>query len=75
MDKLVSVKTTSAKSFINLAEVSAICFSHYEDSCDIHLKSGTIFTTISTMEGDKFFDTHQKYLNMINKARTYEVRI
>ncbi len=75
MDKFVSVKTTSAKSFINLAEVSAICFSHYEDSCDIHIKSGTIFTTISTMEGDKFFETHEKYLKMVNKARTYEVRV
>ena len=52
-----------------------LVFSHYEDSCDIHLKSGTIFTTISTMEGDKFFETHEKYLKMVNKARTYEVRI
>jgi len=27
------------------------------------------------MEGDKFFETHEKYLKMVNKARTYEVRI
>lgn len=75
MDKFVWVKTTSGKSFINLADVSVICFSQHEDSCDIHLKSGTIFTTLTTMHGDKFFEAHENYLNMVNKARTYEVRV
>jgi hypothetical protein len=75
MDKFVSVKTTSGNSFINLAEVSVICFSQHEDSCDIHLKSGTIFTTLSTIHGNKFFELHENYLKMVNKARTYEVRV
>jgi len=75
MDEFVWVKTTSGKSFINLAEVSVICYSQDEDSCDIHLKSGTIFTTISRMHTDKFYEMHENYLKMISKARTYGVRV
>ena len=75
MDKFIWVNTTSGKSFINLADVSVICFSQHEDSCDIHLKSGTIFTTLTTVQGDKFFEAHENYLNMVRKARTYEVRV
>ena len=62
MDKFVWVDTTSGKSFINLADVSVICFIEDKNACDIHLKSGTIFTTPTLAQGEKFCDDHEDYL-------------
>ena len=74
MDKFIWLNTTSGKSYINLAEVSVICFNEYDDECDIHLKSGTIFTTTS-VRGDSFFNTHEDYLFSMETINTPEMAV
>tara|TARA_R110000796_G_scaffold167004_2_gene283846 strand:+ start:57 stop:284 length:228 start_codon:yes stop_codon:yes gene_type:complete len=74
MDKFVWINTTTGKSYINLADVSVISFNNEGDVCDIHMKSGTIFTT-NSVRGHSFFENHENYMiNKVKMANIYEVR-
>ncbi len=49
MDEWIRVPTTSGETLINYNSISAITLT--DEFCDIHLKSGSIFTTtIKNME-------------------------
>ena len=72
MDKFIWLNTTTGKSYLNLANISVISFNNGDEFCDIHMKSGTIFTT-DAESGNSLFETHDR--DMINKytAKVYEV--
>ena len=52
--------------------MSAISFHNGDEFCDIHMRSGTIFTT-DAESGHSLFESHENYI--INKAtaKIYEV--
>ena len=72
MDKFIWLNTTTGKSYLNLANISVISFNNGDEFCDIHMNSGTIFTT-DAESGNSLFENHERY--MINKytAKVYEV--
>ncbi|MHA2036544.1 MAG: hypothetical protein ACW98X_08935 [Promethearchaeota archaeon] len=72
MDKFVWLNTTTGKSYLNLADISVISFNNGNEFCDIHMRSGTIFTT-DAESGHSLFERHEDYIISKATAKIYEV--
>ena len=72
MDKFIWLNTTTGKSYLNLADISVISFHNGNEFCDIHMRSGTIFTT-DAESGHSLFESHENYVISKATAKIYEV--